>query len=307
VNAGARALVVTLALTGLVLPGLHAQSTYVVVDSVRLPTQSYVGDPVELRYTIRTPATPQLPEEISQPRWGELSAFRVTPTSGGFDLRFTATPFEPGTLTIPRIDLGGVRIEGLSLIVDSLLRDENPSLRGLLGPMRLPGTRAMLLGLAFAVSFAVALAIYLLGPGRTHIRALIARRRARAPYRRLLHCVHKLQSDIHRYTMRDFYIELSRELQLFMDSRIDFNCRAATSSELIGLIDELEKSCGATPGTAKPLEEIIRAADNAKFARKTIRRKKRSRHLVVVRAVAIELENHRRRLRSKRTEASVGA
>ena len=113
-------------IVGMLLVGTCAavsQSSYVIVDSVRLPAESYVGDPVELRYTVRSAATPAVPDEIPQPRWGEVTDLRVQPGTGAFDLRMTVTPDAPGTLTLPRVDLGGVRIEGLSIVVESVLYD----------------------------------------------------------------------------------------------------------------------------------------------------------------------------------------
>ena len=274
-----------------------SQSSYVIVDSVRLPAESYVGDPVELRYSVRSQATPTVPDEIPQPRWGKITALRVLSGTGAFDLRMTVTPYEPGTLALPRIDLGEVRIEGLSLIVESILASGDVGLRPAHGPQRLPGTQAALLLFGFGISFAIALVLYLLGPGRRHIHSIVSRYRVRVPYRKLLARVELLERDIKRYTMREFYIVLVKELQIFMTSRVERNCTAATSTELIEILPELEESCGAIAGTAAPLEEVLIAADNAKFARKTIRRKKRSRHLKLVHAVAVELESHRRRLR----------
>ncbi|MEE8441372.1 MAG: hypothetical protein V3S41_06595 [Spirochaetia bacterium] len=277
--------------------GAVSQSSYIIVDSARLPAESYVGDPVELRYTVRSQANPVVPGEIPQPRWGEITALRVLPGAGTFDFRMTVTPYEPGTLTLPRIDLGEVRIEGLSLVVESILSPGDVGLRPTHGPQRLPGTQAALLLFGFGISFLIALVLYLFGPGRRHIHNIVSRYRARVPYHNLLALVRVLERDIKRYTIREFYIVLVEELQTFMTSRVKQNCTAATSTELIEILPELEESCGALAGTAAPLEEVLIAADSAKFARQTVRLKKRSRHLKLVRAVAVELESHRRRLR----------
>jgi hypothetical protein len=273
------------------------QPTYVVVDPVRLPAESYVGDAVELRYTVRTPAVPVVPDEIPQPKWGNITSVRILPGVGEFELRLTVVPYEPGTLTLPRLDLGGVRIEGLSLNIESVLAPGEVGLRAAHGPRRLPGTRAAFLLFGFALSFVIALAAYLAGPGRSHIRGIMRRYRARIPYRKLLACVQLLQRDINRYTMREFYIALVQEIQSFMTSRVEQNCMAATSTELIRILPKLDESCGAVAGTATPLEEVFQAADGAKFAHRTVRRKKRSRHLKIVQAVVVELEAHRKKLR----------
>jgi hypothetical protein len=272
----------------------------VIVDSVRLPAESFVGDQVELRYTVRTQATPTIGEELPTPAWGDLNAVRAIPVSAGFDLRLTVTPYETGTLTVPPLDLGEIRIEGLSFVVLSILGPGDSALRGLEGPQLLPGTGSSAVTMSLVLAILITLFLYGIGPGRSHLRLIMRWYRARVPYKELLSCVHMLEQDIKRYSMRDFYITLMAALQTFLDSRLERNCLAATSTELVEMLPELEATCGAVAGTAMSLEEVIRAADSVKFAGMTIRRKKRLRHLVVVRAVAVELETHRRRLRRTR-------
>ena len=288
---------------------LAAQSAYVIVDSVRLPAESYVGDHVELRYTVRTQADPAAPEQVPQPRWGEITSLRIVPAAGQFDLRMTVVPYEPGTLTLPNIDLGELRIDGLNLLVSSILPEDDVSLRPAHGPQRLPGTRASMLLAAFAASLAIAVTLYLSGPGRKHLRVLAHRYRARLPYRRLISYLQALGRDISRYSVREFYIGLVEHLQAFMSNRVSRECRAATSTELIALLPELETACGAAPGTASALVEVLEAADEAKFARRSVRRKKRTGHLDVVTQVVTSLESCRRRAgrTSRRRRLRVGA
>lgn len=281
---------------------LPAQSSYVIVDSIRLPAESFVGDPVELRYSVRSQAPATVPDSIPQPEWGDLSGVRIEPASGGFELRLTVTPYNTGTLTLPALDLGGLTLDGLSVVVSSVLEDD--FIRAALGPRPLPGTAASFVLLGLVVAFVLAAVLYGFGPGRRHIAALLAWYRARRPYKKLLECVDTLDRDIKRYTIRDFYIRLMDAILMFVDSRMVQNCRAATSTELVSMLPELEQNCGAVAGTAAPLEEVFQAADNVKFAGLTVRRKKRTRHLVVVRAVVVELESHRVRFRRARRRAA---
>lgn len=279
---------------------LSAEASYVIDRAVRLPAESYVGDRVELRYTVRTDATPEVPGETPQPRWGTVESLRVVPTAGGFDLRMTVTPYEPGTLTLPSIDLGSIRVEGLNLTVASILAPADQSLRPALGPQALPGTRGSLLGAALGFAVLVLVVFYLLGPGQRHVAALVFAHRLRLPYRRLLVRVQELEDNVARHSVREFYTILIVALQSFMTSRLGRPCEAATSREMAGVLPDLEAACGAPPGITGPLEEVLRAADGAKFAHVSVRRKKRLRHGKIVRAVAIELESHRRRARPRR-------
>jgi hypothetical protein len=291
----------TLFLLGLTL-ALRAQSAYVIVDSARLPAESFVGDPVELRYTVRTTAVPSEPQSMPDVRWGEITSIRVSQSTGEFDLRVGVVPYEAGTLTLPRIDLGSLRLDGLTLLVSSVLPEGDVTLRPALGPERVPGTRSALLALAFGGSFLVAFLIYATGPGRKHLHVLLERRRARLPYRRLVLELERIRRNVKDYEVREFYIAVMEGLQVFMSSRIPRECRAATSSELIALLPALETGCDAPPGTASALADVIRNGDAAKFAHQSIRQNARLADLEVVLYVVSNLESYRRRVVQRSAE-----
>jgi len=300
--------VASLALALLVSVPLGAQdeapASYTLVDSVRLPAESYVGDQVELRYTLRTAADLVAPGTVDDPAWGEIDSVRVFPRGDEYDIRVLVVPYEPGTLTLPAIDLGPIRLEGMSLVVTSVL-DDGGELRSIYGPQRLPGTRfaVFLAVLAFVAPLAVAL--YLSGPGRAVLRRFAERRRARIPHRNLLRTVDRLEATIRHVPANELYTELVHSLQDLMTSRLGFECRAATSSELVTYLPLLASRCGAPAGATAPLVDVLRAADEAKFAHGKIRRKIRLSHLERCRAAAVELESARRRLRRAGSASSV--
>ena len=276
-----------------------AAQGYVIVDSVRLPVESYVGDTVELRYRIRTAAMIQPPALTPEPAWGNIESIRIAERDGAYDLRIVIIPYEPGTLTLPPIDLGGIVLEGLNLTVTSVL-DEPSDIRAIYGPQRLPGTRAAALLLALAIGFPVALALYVGGAGRVVLRRIRERWRVRIPYRQLLRTIDRLRANIRHDTARDFYIALVTAIQDVMTSRLGSECRAATSTELVARLPLLAQRCGAEPAVVAPLAEIFTVADEAKFAHAQVRPKVRERHLDVARRLMIDLESSRRRLRSER-------
>lgn len=300
-------LLAALAVLLFLLPASVRAQSYVIADSVRLPAESFVGDSIELRYTIRTEAGLQAPTEPPTPDWGEIEWVRVVARDGEYDLRILITPYEPGTLTLPRLDLDGIELDELSVTVTSVL-GESAELRSIYGPQRLPGTHLAILLVVLVVVVPGVLTLYFLGPGRSVLRALAARHRARVPYRNLLRTLDRLEANIKRVTSRDLYTSLVVALQDLMTSRLGFDCRAATSTELRGYLPLLAARCGTEPDRLAPVAEVLDAADTVKFAHGQVRRKVRLRHLAECREAMIELEANRRRMKSQRQEvARVGA
>ena len=98
-----------------------AQVNYTVVENTRVPVNSYVGDEVEIRLVVRT--TSELAEPLSdpvvvpQPNWGVIKSVRVTPRGEDSAIRNVVVPFEPGTVVLPPISVGGIELTGLSIVV----------------------------------------------------------------------------------------------------------------------------------------------------------------------------------------------
>ena len=267
---------------------------YTIVRSLRLPAESFVGDPVELRYEIRTTARVSDPPVLPEPTWGVISSARVTERDSGYDLRIVVVPYETGTLALPPLPLGDVVLDGLSLVVSSVL-DGRSDVRSIYGPQRLPGTRLAILLAVFGIVIPAAVALYLVGPGRSVINTVLARYRARIPYRNLLRTIDSLKKDIRHDSAREFYTRLVSAIQDFMSSRLGLECRAATSSELTSYLPVFAERCHTEPSVTAPLAEVFSTADQAKFAHIATRRNVRERHLEMCRSLMVHLELSRRR------------
>ncbi|MFW5743302.1 MAG: hypothetical protein ACOCW3_04900 [Spirochaetota bacterium] len=274
-------------------PALAAQS-YTVVDSARLPAESFVGDAVELRYTLRTDEQLSAPSPPPEAPWGTIESVSVSEGNGQYSVRIVVVPYEPGTLTLPRIDLGGVALAGLSVSVTSVLEPET-ELRTIYGPQRLPGTRLAIFLIVLIVVVPGGAALYLAGPGRTLINSFVARHRARIPYRNLMRTIDRLESNIRYETSREFYTKLVASIQDLMTNRLEFECRAATSTELEAYLPLLAARCGEQAEAVSELADIFRAADRAKFGHAQIRRKVRLAHLDLCREAMARLEAARKR------------
>ena len=282
---------------------LFGQS-YTVVDSVRLPAQSFVGDAVELRYQIRTDATLSIPDQLPQPAWGTLERVELDESSEGWVVRIVVVPFEPGTLTLPRLTLGEIDVDGFSLVVSSVLGEE-PALEPIYGPQRLPGTRGALILAAVLIAAAATSGLYVLGPGRRQLQALIARYRARLPYRRLRKELALLEAEGDQLPAREFYIGLIESVQRYMSSVLRVDCRAATTSELVRYLPALASLSTVDRASVSPLEPLLHRADNAKFAGLSVAAPLRHDDLALCTAVFEAVEEGRRRMRARPAASEV--
>jgi hypothetical protein len=293
-----------------VVPVLVSAQSYTVTNSVRLPAESFVGDPIELRYRIRTDASVTEPEEVPTPPWGSIESLVVTETENEIDVRIVVIPFEPGTLTIPSLDLGELRLEGLSFVVSSVLASEtNEDLRSIYGPERLPGTRAAVIVAGGLVVVGLILAFYFAGPGKKRLRFWIGRMKARLPYRRLVRQLTGLEAEGSEVSSREFYIRLVDAIQDYMSAVLRVECRSATTTELVGYLPILAAYSDVAEAEVKPLAEVFRTADRAKFAHASVDERERLRHVHACSELFADLETNRRRLRapSRRTRrAHVG-
>ena len=275
-----------------------AQVNYTVVENTRVPVNSYVGVEVEIRLVVRT--TSELAEPLSdpvvvpQPNWGVIKSVRVTPRGEDSAIRIVVVPFEPGTVVLPPISVGGIELTGLSIVVSSILSPDNADLRPAYGPQTLPGTSAIMLLIAVAVALVVAGPLYVLGPGRRHIQAIVDRYNARRPFRRLTLDLNAIYAQIPVTTARAFYTDLVAALQRYMGGMLKRSCNSATSSELAALLPALAAACSADEAAARPLTGMLGLADKAKFAGAPIKRTVRKAHVRVVRTVAEQLETSRR-------------
>ncbi len=265
---------------------------YTIVDTLRLPTSSYVGDMVELRYRIQSDVLPDADSGVPEVPWGEITEIATFEIEDGFELRIAAVPYEPGTLFFPVINLGRLQIDGLSLVVDSALTDDD-LLVPAYGPQVVPGTRAILFLGAFAIVFPLALIVFLVGPGRAMLERMREWRSGRAPHRQLMRSIDALEQSITNQSPREFYTSLVNALQSLMTDRLGFDCRSATSTELRLYLPALASRSRAPAYLTAPLGEVLSAADQAKFAKERIRLRDRRAHLELVREVAVGLEASR--------------
>jgi len=286
---------VLLVLAVLMAVGLSAgaQEDYRITQTVTLPQTSYVGDRVEVRVSIRPSGAVSItePESLPEAPWAEFHDLRVFPQGNEYELRVVLTPYQPGTLTLPAMDLGGIEVRELNLHVSSVLdgADTEPA-----PPHRqavLPYTRIMVAGAAAVLLLVPFGAFAAARWGRKRLERILAGYRSGKPYRRILKALRALEGRIEELDPRSFYIELLHELRAYFSEKLDRDLMSATSSEIGSHLRRLISR-------AEDREELIQlfhSADLVKFASRSSRLGERREHLAVLRRVLETVEHDAQR------------
>ncbi|WP_455383297.1 hypothetical protein [Salinispira pacifica] len=294
-----------LAIAGLLLlaAGIFpaAAQDYSVSQSVLLPPEFYVGDPVEMRLTVRVGQNETLtpPKELPASRWIVFHSIRVIPHGDTQEVRIGFTPYHPGTLPFPPIDLGHVVLRDISVYVKPVLSSQTTGLssqaagsssgqisdlRSAYGPLLLPNTR-LIIGALVGVLLVVPLlwlAFYRFG--RRHVAELLRRMRENRPYRRLLKYLKAVDQRAGEMRGREFYIELLTELKLYLTRRLGIDCAALTTAELEPHLHRLL----LTDSEQGQLAGLLRFADLVKFAGRAAPVRQRKSHIDLLVTIVTE-------------------
>ncbi len=220
-----------------------AQPAYTVLESGTVPLRSYVGDPIELRVRLRLAAAPRpgsaapllaAPKKLPSAPWVELRQVRVSAAGAGeWDVRVSLVSFAPGPARIPALDLGAILLDGLTIHTASIVQEKKVDR---LAPPRdqlvVPGTQRRL-AIAAALLIGCPIAGALLGGRLLRLaRAVDARRRRAQPWSRLLKTLRRLRGRLDRLGGREFYIDLTAALRVYLERRHGLEATTATTREL---------------------------------------------------------------------------
>lgn len=269
------------------------QADYTVIRTIFLPSVFYVGDRVEARITIRTRDNGRLtaPETAPEVPWADFETVRLVPREDGWDVRLVFRAYEPGTHTVPDVDLGAVTVSGVDIHVRSIL---GTGVRELAPPrpqLLLPSTRLMFGIAGGALVFLPLLWFTFVRWGRKKIAQLAAWYRRRQPYRRLSKSLKALRLGAVDTEGRVFYRELMVEMRRYLSDRIGRDCMSATTSELVSYLKPVVKR----PESRRELVGVLRAGDLVKFAGRTSGPEERVRHVYLLERVAAEIESEQQR------------
>lgn len=236
-----------------------------VARSVVLPSRFFVGDLVEIRATIRVPSGVRVrsPESLPAPSWGELLQVQIQGEGMERIVRISVRPFHPGTLTIPRLELGEVYLTGLSIYVDSVVEGAEVVFQEPRSQALLPGTQLFVTLVATALLLLPTVVVLVWRGGRRRIAHMIGAYRENRPYRRARRRIKELRQELPALDGRSFYIEATTLLREYMSQRVDGTLLAATTSEL----PDRFRAVKLPVELSEELLSLYRYADMVKFAR----------------------------------------
>jgi hypothetical protein len=247
---------------------LYAQEESVteatVTRSVVLPSRFFVGDLVEIRATIRVASGVRVesPESLPSASWGELLQVEIQGEGMERIVRISVRPFQPGTLTIPRLELGEVSLSGLSIYVDSVVEGADVGFQEPRSQAFLPGTQLFVTLLATALLLLPTITVLAWRGGRRRLAHMIGSYKENRPYRRAKRRLKSLRQEMSSLDGRSFYIEATTLLREYMAQRVDGSLLSATTRELPERFGEVQLPADLS----EELLSLYRYADMVKFA-----------------------------------------
>ena len=243
-----------------------------------IPRQIFVGDPATL--VVPLPASEQNRSDIilsapsdDLPADPNIDFHRIIleRRSAGSRLMIEFTPFIPGVLKLPDIEIGDIIFDDLTITVNSLINDKtSPVLSGAASALAIPGTALMLYGSLSAIIVFLLLVILFLVKGRTFLKNFIKKWKRRNLFSALRKTVKRLHKDIFKGTDKRFIIDkLSDEFRIFLSHLTGNYCRAMTAKEF----EYLQSSLNIQKESEISLVTFFRTCDDLRFSGESINSK----------------------------------
>ncbi|OQX29599.1 MAG: hypothetical protein B0D92_02890 [Spirochaeta sp. LUC14_002_19_P3] len=228
-----------------------------------VPPVYYVGDRVELRidYTLNSDMEIIIPDSLPEDELLTVHSLRVEEYDRSFSVFINFTPFAPGIKALPPIDLGAVNLKNVKISTHSMILNSHDGVRRPRGQLLLPGTRlamAVVLAAVAMAPFFLYSAVRLAWKLLKRLKTLI---RIHKPARRLRRQMKQLKAGIEIQPVSEWYLALAGALRVYLSTRLGYNCRCATTSEISAL---------ANRDDAPPMRivNILKDSDMVIFARR---------------------------------------
>ncbi|MCG8453334.1 MAG: hypothetical protein MI717_09155 [Spirochaetales bacterium] len=240
---------------------LHAQA---ILDGLRFqPPGFYVGDEVKLIMVFKTesPVALNLPETYPQSDWAEIRDISVDVEEDRLTVTVDFTPFAPGTRTLPPLELGGLRIDGIKVPTHSILDKSYEGVRALRPQLLIPGTRLTLSMVLSALVFVPIFGVRIVRRLIQRISRFRATHRGGRPARRMRRLLRRLKSAIGSTAPALWYGALTDGLREYIGKRLGLDCRSSTTAEI-----SLFEAFHGAQGPQHQILEVLREGDMIKFA-----------------------------------------
>ena len=275
------------------LSPLTAQE-YQLINVRYLPADYYVGDTVEMRFTLRMDQAGdlQVPEGLPDTGWVRVLSLGIEPGGADRDVVLRFIPYSPGTRTLPALDLGAVTVDDLKIFTSSVLAgDPRRELAGIRDNLLIPGTRpigALIVSLFLSVPVLI---IIMIRAVRRQTGELLKTYRLNLPYRKFLRLLKKIRLTMTDMNDRDFLKSFTRGLKNYLSTRFHQDLDSATTLEIESIL--MDSPVHETLGLS--LLNIFHRLDGVKFAGEEMTEEEREGMLTEVEQISEELENWRRK------------
>lgn len=255
--------------------------------TVFIPPEYYMGDPVELRLQIELDDYELLstPTNIIPFEWVDIKDVQVVQDDLDGEIIVKFTSFSPGTRALPELDFGPFVLSDFKIYTKSLVEEGENDLKGLRPQVMIPGSRLYFFLLTLGV-FVLPYLLYFLVKLFIKYLILLARKyHSSRPYRSLSRTLKRLDSNIEKISVRDFFITLSDALRVYLTARTGFDCKSATTSEISTL-----HGFGLEQRIWDRLVAVLKRGDMVKFGGEQLSLKQMKDNLDFVVTLCFEIE-----------------
>ncbi len=245
-------------------PGLFGQSS--MVFNLRfVPQVYYVGDRVEMSFELRGVVLEDLtvPAELPDTGWVDILGISLEEREGASFVVITLIPYNPGTRTLPPIDLGMYVLNDLKIFTTSLLDNSaSREISEIHPPILIPGTNAVLAILGVLLVTLPIGGLFMFRATRDCVVKVVGSYRQNLPYRQFRWVLAKIKRGMICMPEKHFYTLFSHSLKSYLSRRVHEDLKSATTRE----VQQILLNQGLEGELIQELIEILWKVDQVKFA-----------------------------------------
>ncbi len=255
--------------------------------TVFIPPEYYMGDPVELRLQIELDDYDLLttPMDIISLEWVDIKDIQIVQDNLDGEIIVKFTSFSTGTRALPELDFGAFVLSDFKIYTNSLVEEGENDLKGLRPQVMIPGSRLYFFLIALGVFVLPYVFYFLIKLFIKYLIVLTRKYHSSKPYRNLSRTLKKLDSNIEKISVRDFFITLSDALRIYLTARTGFDCKSATTSEISTL-----HGFGLEQSLWDRLVAVLKRGDMVKFGGEQLSMKQMKDNLDFVMTLCFEIE-----------------
>ncbi|OQY32176.1 MAG: hypothetical protein B6241_12130 [Spirochaetaceae bacterium 4572_59] len=258
-----------------------------------LPPDYYVGDTVELQFTLRSSGNLNLlpPETLPDPGWVKLLSFKIEYSGSDQIITIRFIPYYSGTRTLPPLALGDLTLRDIKIYTSSVLRsDGERELSGIRHNLLIPGTRVIGALIFSALLSLPLLFLFLFKIIRRHTGVLIRTYRLNLPYRKFIRLLKRIRQTLGNMSDKDFFSIYSGGLKNYLSTRFHLDFSALTTSEM----EMVFRSSSVAEPLYLTLLNLFHRMDRVKFAGEELTSLEREGMLLEAEQISGELETWRK-------------